>query len=636
MMEIIITSSILILMITLLRHLLQGKISARLQYALWLLVAIRLLLPFPLFESSISVMNVAAEIQSQYPATVQPILSGAGPDQTVIPGNTQRISINDVAADEAVKTVTVSILLQGIWLCGFASSTLFFLASNIRLSRRLKQERIQIEGKDCPLPIYTVTSLPSPCLYGMLKPAIYLTTESLSSDQRTTYVLAHELTHYRQKDHIWSFVRILCLCIHWFNPLVWMAAILSRRDSELACDEGTLRQLGDENRGEYGRTLIDMVSEPSKPSHLFYAATTMTGGKKEMTERIKRIAKQPKMLKTTLVAVVVIATLSVSCTFGSAITRSQELIVSTTGQGQIVKMNKKDGEITSYSLYNKELAEAIIMDGIVKSAAWQGVDIDTLEEVYYIQQTFPEANEIHNYYAYLLTDDTAVLPYGTPVLQTSENGQYTALSPELYAQLVDSFRELNTQEDPQLRKTQSFANVTNLNITGYLQHIEVKPADGNEVVISWVSDGTETVSEKNGRAQLAFAEPNWRDKQLPNDGSPRFAVVSTITVEVPASMKTITLTSTLGDITIDSLTSYGQLTVKTINGNIAAHNIVGMVKAETSEGTIGPATFAADIIEQEYSPEQTSKHLQTTIAGAANSTQRTNLSTVLGSIVINE
>ncbi|MBU9726745.1 DUF4825 domain-containing protein [Lachnospiraceae bacterium ASD4241] len=160
--------------------------------------------------------------------------------------------------------------------------------------------------------------LPSPCLYGIAKPAVYLTPDSLADERRTAFVLAHELTHYRHRDYLWALIRIFCLCIHWFNPLVWLAAVLSRRDSELACDEGTVRKLGNENRVEYGRMIIEMSTAPTKPSQLFCCATTMTGGKEEMTERIRRIARQPKTLLATLAAVVIVTVAAVALTFGSA------------------------------------------------------------------------------------------------------------------------------------------------------------------------------------------------------------------------------------------------------------------------------------------------------------------------------
>ena len=83
--------------------------------------------------------------------------------------------------------------------------------------------------------------LPSPCLVGILSlPAIYLTPEAIQDEDTLRHVLAHELTHFAHKDHIWSALRCVCLVLHWYNPLVWLACVLSRRDGELACDEGAV------------------------------------------------------------------------------------------------------------------------------------------------------------------------------------------------------------------------------------------------------------------------------------------------------------------------------------------------------------------------------------------------------------
>lgn len=768
MIETIITSSILILIITTLRYLLRNKISSRLQYALWVLVAIRLLLPFSLFESPISVMNAVPNAQSYYPIAVQPVAPGSQ-NQVALQGDRQtEITVNAAASDSPVKPISYDAIAQYIWLCGLFVSGVFFIVSNVRLNRTLRQSRMQIEVADYSLPVYTADCFLSPCLYGIVKPSVYLTPQSLLDDQTTAYVLAHELTHCRHKDHIWSFVRVLCLCIYWFNPLVWLAVVLSRRDSELACDEGTLRRIGNERRIEYGKTLLEMLTAPATPSNLFCCTTSMTGGKGEMTERIKRIAKQPRMLATTLIVVIILAVVAVGCTFGGAVnneknsstqannlwsartqyvgdnsavgkligllpvpedltydhfilhTKEQpysiEIVYAvspdaltkyeavdsqtlypirknallmlalienadriwttlTTNEGgevrftnvrdwandmvgsnlrdynqspeklqelidfpivetnpiqySIVALGKNGELVAEMSLDNKQLAEAIINNATVKSAAWEGTDINTLEVSYRIRQTFTESQEINDFYAYVLDD-------GTPVLQFETNGMYTIISQDLYSELVESFGESATPNDNQLYQTQSFTNVTDLNITGYLQHIVVKPASGNEVVIRWVSDGTETVKQENGQMYFSFAEPNWLDKTLSNDGSPRFSVVSTLYVELPETIDAVTLDSILGDITIGGVNLHNQLVAHTVNGNIVTHGLVGVVKAETGEGTIGPASFGAEITEQPYSQDQTSKHLNTTIPGATNPAQYTELYTVLGSISINE
>ena len=83
-------------------------------------------------------------------------------------------------------------------------------------------------------------------LMGLLRPCLYLPGEDWSG-QALSFILRHELTHYRHLDHIWSILRGIALAVHWWNPLVWLAVVYSRRDGELACDEGALKRLGTAN-----------------------------------------------------------------------------------------------------------------------------------------------------------------------------------------------------------------------------------------------------------------------------------------------------------------------------------------------------------------------------------------------------
>lgn len=347
MIDTIITSSVLILVIITLRHLLRGKISSRLQYALWMLVAVRLLLPLSVFESPVSVMNAIPDTQVYAPIPTQRTASVNPNDVGLTGNNASAVSNGNPAPSDMISAPDIKVILKFVWLGGTLLTGIFFAVLNLRMNRKLQQGRTRLERPGYPLPVYMTDRLSSPCLYGIVKPAVYLTPESLSSEKRTVHVLAHELTHNRHRDHLWSFVRILCLCIHWFNPLVWIAAVLSRRDSELACDEGTLLRLGDESRMEYGRTIIEMTTAPLRPSNLFCCATTMTGGKGEMTERIKRIARQPKTLFITLAIVLIVAMAAVALTFGGASTTSLDKAV---GGVDGFPLNPLDGTIHSVIL----------------------------------------------------------------------------------------------------------------------------------------------------------------------------------------------------------------------------------------------------------------------------------------------
>ena len=329
----IITSSVLIVIIVVLRFLLRGKISLKLQYALWGLVLIRLLIPFSVFESSVSVLNLMQEREEAYtpPAYSEPyvpeIVTPAVPDEDIFilddnlehikPDTNIVVDDNGFVTEPEIKVIDWGDVLKGVWLAGTAVFGAVFAVSNLRFRKKLMNTREYVPGTKAWLPVYKSSAVKTPCLFGAIKPAIYITKEVLEHEKVLSHVLEHETTHYRHGDHIWSVLRCFCLALHWYNPLVWLAAFLSMRDSELACDEDTIRRIGEEERIGYGRTLINLTCE--KPAvGILSAATTMTGSKSSIKERIMLIAKKPKMLKITAVLVAIIAVFAVIFTFTSA------------------------------------------------------------------------------------------------------------------------------------------------------------------------------------------------------------------------------------------------------------------------------------------------------------------------------
>ena len=210
-----------------------------------------------------------------------------------------------------------------VWYAGSLVMAVWFLFVNMRLARRLKKNRTSFDYHSA-MPVYVAEGIPSPCLFGLFKPSVYLTERAAEDDTRARQIIAHELTHYRHGDMIWSLLRSVCLVVWWFNPLVWLAAALSRQDCELACDEGTIKALGEDARFDYGRTLVGMAKVGARPSDLLCGATTMTTGKKSLKDRVARIANAPKMSVSVAVIVFFIAVVAVGCTYaGSAKTDTE-------------------------------------------------------------------------------------------------------------------------------------------------------------------------------------------------------------------------------------------------------------------------------------------------------------------------
>ena len=318
MLEWALSSGALCALLILLRYALRGKIGLRLQYALWGLALLRLLLPVSFGESRVSVQNILPETAVVFASGSVP--ASPAPAGEMRPGYTaagEEASAPTPAAAAAphpAAPLDTLRLLRLIWAAGAIPVGLWMLYVNLRFALGLRRSRRPLEA-DCPLPVYVSPAAEPPCLFGLFSPAVYLPPEA-AEDPALGHILAHEYTHFRHGDQVWSLLRGLALALHWYDPLVWWAAILSRRDGELACDEGTLRRLGEGQRAEYGRTLIRMTAA-RKPA-LFRAATTMTGGRGSLRERIRLIAQKPKTAAVTLGAVVLMAALALGCTFTGA------------------------------------------------------------------------------------------------------------------------------------------------------------------------------------------------------------------------------------------------------------------------------------------------------------------------------
>jgi beta-lactamase regulating signal transducer with metallopeptidase domain len=331
MKEILITSSVLIPAVLLLRLLFRRTISRRAQYALWALVLLRLLIPANLPALKYSVLTAAEPVKQtqvwetaseaykqnmprmSYTRAYEQVMEearNAGEDLSAFSDS----ELDDRAYVRMMSSLTVQDALRLMWYVGMGFMALLFLAENLRFALKLRRTRVSLEGAESRYPVYLCDDIPSPCLFGLCKPKIYVTSAAAKDPETLRYVIAHEETHARHLDPLWSLLRSLCLVIWWFDPLVWLAAHFSRIDCELACDEGVLRRLGEEKRIPYGETLLKLIPV-GRAGNPVLTATTMTAGKRQMKDRIRRIAEHRKPLFIALAAALVLAAVVCLVTF---------------------------------------------------------------------------------------------------------------------------------------------------------------------------------------------------------------------------------------------------------------------------------------------------------------------------------
>ena len=355
MLELLITSSLLILAVLAARALLAGRISRRMQYALWGLVLLRLLLPVSLPQSRASVLNAlpqtaqvsfagSGEIQNETLPIPVDTEAQTGTAETAITGEMQaglaEITNNAASAPQHPEwSLNPAALLPVVWAAGALLTGGAMLWANLRFSLRLRRERCLLDitpERTGGLPVYLCHDLASPCLHGLVHPAIYLNPEALKSPERLEFVLAHEKAHHRHEDHLWGALRCFVLAAYWFDPLVWWAAAVSKRDCELACDEAVTASMEEDRRRDYGRCLVELIPRRA-PGTALLAATSMSGTARSMRQRLKAIVTAKKPRRAAIALTLAGAVLLTACTFTGArektIASADELI----GEGETVR-----------------------------------------------------------------------------------------------------------------------------------------------------------------------------------------------------------------------------------------------------------------------------------------------------------
>lgn len=313
----ILTLSALILAVLLVRAVFRNRVPKRMLYALWLVVLLKLCLPGTLVSLPVLPAQEAApmqhtELSARTTAPMQqPAQAITQPQEYA----QQPVSPAQESAPPVEKTLATAQILPIVWICGSFFLGLWLFGSWLVFTIRLYKSR-RFLGKHGRTRMYASEAVKSPCLAGLF-PAVYLTEDVLQTDA-AELILRHELTHLRHLDFIWSFCRAAAVSVYWWNPLVWLAAICSRRDAELACDEAVAAGLDSSQRLAYARAIL--AHAPRKTAALSLAGPPVK-------ERIIFLTK--KQRKSTLCVVLVLL-----------------LVVSATGCSFAELTRKKSGEIT--------------------------------------------------------------------------------------------------------------------------------------------------------------------------------------------------------------------------------------------------------------------------------------------------
>ena len=274
-----ISASWLVLAVLILRFVLK-KAPKWINVLLWGIVAIRLICPFS-FESTLSLIPSAETIPLNIGMDTTPTINSgiSAINNAVNPIISQS---NTPMAGASVNLLQITIgIYEYIWIFGMIVLALYTAISYWRLRRKVDTA---VRYKDN---IFQSENVSFPFVLGIIKPRIYLPFKM--NGQYLEHVVAHEQAHICRKDHWWKPLGFLLLMIHWFNPLMWLAYVLLCRDIELACDEKVIKELGNEQRGDYTQALV-----ACSINRRMIAACPLAFGEVSVKERVKSVMNYKK------------------------------------------------------------------------------------------------------------------------------------------------------------------------------------------------------------------------------------------------------------------------------------------------------------------------------------------------------
>lgn len=310
--------TVIILLIVVLRAVLINRLPKKTFLILWWIALIRLLVPF----SIKSVTSIYSLLQSIY-SDINPVRTAQTTTFLPIHGNMPEIA-NGLSEAMVQRTESISIL-SVIWLAGLLLCFGFFAVSYIkcyrefRFSLPVENDILEAWKEKHPLKrslsIRQIETIAAPLSYGVIRPVILMPKNiEWKNIYQLRYVLEHEYVHIRRLDMLTKLIMIAAVCIHWFNPLVWVMYILFNRDLELSCDETVVRRFGMDIKSVYATALISMEEKKSGLTPLCNSFS-----KNAIEERIRAIMK---IKKTSKFAVIISAVLVICVTGGFATSAS--------------------------------------------------------------------------------------------------------------------------------------------------------------------------------------------------------------------------------------------------------------------------------------------------------------------------
>ncbi|NSW91749.1 MAG: hypothetical protein HPY74_13955 [Firmicutes bacterium] len=384
-----ITASIAAILIIVFRLMFKNRLPRIFSYALWVIVLVRLLIPFSL-TSVLSIFNIipGAEVIMtqipQYHGRDNDILYVTGYGSISQEKTANEALSNDVSSSFPAATPEASVdpiqvltfLASCIWLIGAVGLFSFSMFAYFHTWQRLKTailyknnclvsgctRKLKLKRK---VQIYTSDRIHTPVVCGLVKPHIVLPLALAQNcnESELKHIITHELVHVKRLDYIIKPLSVLALCVHWFNPVIWLGFILSQKDMEMSCDEKVLSVCNNDIRSEYAASLIKLAVNQG----VLLNGGLLAFGESNIKSRIKGIMnfKKPGFWLGTTAIIILIA-------FG--------IVLLTNGQYREANKNAVIPKVNENQNSNGRFAIYLVKDADTKVAVEKGINNLELED----------------------------------------------------------------------------------------------------------------------------------------------------------------------------------------------------------------------------------------------------------------
>lgn len=458
-----ISVSLLIVVVLLVRTVFRNQVPKRLLYALWIVVLVKLLLPGTILslpvlpaQSQAAPTQTATAAQTETPAAQQPTSTQPTPPQP-LPQLAAAARANAAAWNP-------TLVFQTVWAVGSGALAIWMALTWVSFNLRLRRTRRKLVqwGR---VSIYVSTAVKAPCLAGFL-PAVYLT-EDAARSKEIELIVQHELTHLRHLDFFWSACGTLAVIAYWWNPLIWIAAVCAKRDAELACDEAVAAKLDPPARLAYARTILAQL--PCKNPGLSLAG-------RPVKARILFLTKQQRSSALCVILALALIAFATGCSI-SELTQRESKTADAPQQARLLANSQGQGTLQTPE--TPDASDAIALPADV--AAWVSANLpDTFAVLASQSVSFESADYLLLLAGTKQTGASGYTGYQAFALQAAQDGGY-----QLYA-----WSEMQSSADAALActmKTDEFSAVYGVTAGGY-DAATVSFADGSQEALALSSD----------------------------------------------------------------------------------------------------------------------------------------------------